>query len=597
MADTIVLTTSADGDAQFTVDVNGQQVGGTYDVTAQHGAGQTATATQDITLPGTFDTSGPVQLSVNFLNQADGDLYVESATFGSQTILGNQAVMNPASTNPGADPNAAVMFEDGTATFNLNDTPPTTTILVAQEQTIGPNQTVALSGLFSANEPDGNPITQYNVYEGSFGTPVGTVTDANNNTIADYQNDTVSSLAGMTYNSSTNAGQDRLWVQAYADGQWGNWTYVDMNNTGSGSGTGTGGGSTGGSGNVTLTMSADGDAQFTVDVNGQQVGGTYDVTAQHGAGQTAAATQDITLPGTFDTSSPVQVTVNFLNQTNADLFIESATIGSQTLAGNTATMNPGSTNPGADPNAAVMFEDGSATFTGGTAQTTGGNTPPTTTILVAQEQTIGPNQTVALSGLFSANEPDGDPITQYNVYEGSMGTPVGTVTDANNNTIATYQNDTVTSLNGMTYNSSTNAGQDRIWVQAYAEGQWGNWTYVDMNNTGSGSGTGGGSGNSTIALTLSSDGDAQFTVDVNGQQVNGVYDVTAQHGAGQTAAATQNVTISGDFGSTGPSQVAINFLNQATADLYVESVDVNGNVIQGNQAVMNPASVNPGADP
>src|SRR6185312_5142592 len=346
------------------------------------------------------------------------------------------------------------------------------------------------------------------------GTPVGTVTDGAGNTIATYQNDTVTSLNGMNYNSSTNAGQDRIWVQAYAEGQWGNWTYVDMNNTGSGSGTG------GGSGNSTiaLTLSADGDAQFTVDVNGQQVGGTYDVTAQHGAGQTAAATQDFTLPGTFDTSGPFQLSVNFLNQADGDLYVESATFGSQTILGNQAVMNPGSTNPGADPNAAVMFEDGTATFNLN-------DTPPTTTILVAQEQTIGPNQTVALSNLFSANEPDGDPITQYNVYEGSFGTPVGTVTDANNNTIADYQNDTVSSLAGMTYNSSTNAGQDRLWVQAYADGQWGNWTYVDMNNTGAGSGTGGGSGNSTIALTLSSDGDAQFTVDVNGQQVNGVYDV------------------------------------------------------------------------
>jgi hypothetical protein len=208
---------------------------------------------------------------------------------------------------------------------------------------------------------------------------------------------------------------------------------------------------------------------------------------------------------------------------------------------------------------------------------------------VAQEQTIGPNQTVALSSLFSASDPDGDPVTQYNVYEGSFGTPVGTITDASGDVLPTYQNDTVSSLAGLTYNSSTTAGSDRLWVQAYADGQWGNWTYVDMNNSGS--------NGSTIAMTMSADGDAQFTVDVNGQQVGGVYDVTAEHGSGTTPANTQTISLAGNFGASGPSQVAINFLNDATADLYVESINVNGNTFLGNQAVMNPAATNPAADP
>jgi hypothetical protein len=837
--DTLVLTVSADGDAQFTVDINGQQQGGTFDATAAHGTGTTAANTQDITLTGDFSTGGATQIAVNFLNQATADLYVESINFDGTVVQGNQAVMTPASTNPGADPNAAVMFEDGTATFTVGGTPPTTSLQVAQEQSIGPSQTVALTSLFSANEPDGDPITQYNIYEGSFGTPVGTVTDANGNVLPTFQNDTVTSLGGINYNSSTNAGSDRLWVQAFADGQWGNWTFVDMNNTGGsggsgGSGSGGGGGVvTSGTGPISMVMSADGDAQFTVDVNGTQVGGVFDVTAAHGTGTTAANTQTVTLPGDFSTSGPLQVSVNFTNQATADLYIESVTADGQTIQGNQAAMTPASTNPAADPNAAVMFEDGTATFnitgTGGSGAGTGGNTPPTTSLQVAQEQSVGPNQTVALtnlfsanepdgdpitqyniyegsfgtpvgtvtdangnvlptfqndtvtslaginynssmnagsdrlwvqafadgqwgnwtfvdmnnaggdppatslqvaqeqsigpsqtvaltslfsanepdgdpitqyniyegsfgtpvgtvtdangnvlptfqndtvtslaginynsstnagsdrlwvqafadgqwgnwtfvdmnntgdpsggggtppttslqvaqeqsigpsqtvalSSLFSANEPDGDPITQYNIYEGSFGTPVGTVTDANGNVLPTFQNDTVTSLAGINYNSSTNAGSDRLWVQAFADGQWGNWTFVDMNNTGgsAGSGGGGGGGTGPISMVMSADGDAQFTVDVNGTQVGGVFDVTAAHGTGTTAANTQTVTLPGDFSTTGPLQVAVNFTNQATADLYIESITADGQTIQGNQAAMTPASTNPAADP
>jgi len=157
---------------------------------------------------------------------------------------------------------------------------------------------------------------------------------------------TVSSLSGLTYDSSLTPGLDRIWVSAEADGAWGNWTYVDMNNTGA--------------------------------------------------------------------------------------------------------------------------------------------PPPVTSPLVAQEQTIGPNQTVALSSLFSASESDGDPITAYQITEGpGNATPDGSITDSNGNTLAAVgQVVTVSSLSGLTYDSSSTPGLNRIWVSAESDGVWGNWTYVDMNNTG-----------------------------------------------------------------------------------------------------------------
>jgi lysophospholipase L1-like esterase len=92
----------------------------------------------------------------------------------------------------------------------------------------------------------------------------------------------------------------------------------------------------------------------------------------------------------------------------------------------------------------------------------------------------------------------------------------------------------------------------------------------------------------TLILNLSetavSSQDALFMVSVDGQIVGGIQSVTASHAAGQT----QNVTLTGDFGS-GAHTVAINFLNgfggnQADAGrtLYVNSISLDGHLTTEN---------------
>jgi len=78
------------GDAQFTVSVDGTQVGGTNTATASHSAG----ATQKLALYGTWGT-GAHTVSVNFLNDAwggtaatDRNLYVTAASFGGKAVSG-----------------------------------------------------------------------------------------------------------------------------------------------------------------------------------------------------------------------------------------------------------------------------------------------------------------------------------------------------------------------------------------------------------------------------------------------------------------------------------------------------------------------------
>jgi hypothetical protein len=93
-ADTLDLKVSEDawnGDAQFTVAVDGQQIGSTLTALASHAAG----AAQDLLIMGNF---GPGQrtATVTFLNDAyggspatDRNLYVAGASYDGQSVSGS----------------------------------------------------------------------------------------------------------------------------------------------------------------------------------------------------------------------------------------------------------------------------------------------------------------------------------------------------------------------------------------------------------------------------------------------------------------------------------------------------------------------------
>ncbi len=99
-----------------------------------------------------------------------------------------------------------------------------------------------------------------------------------------------------------------------------------------------------------------------------------------------------------------------------------------------------------------------------------------------------------------------------------------------------------------------------------------------------------GSGSDTMTLNVSEDayqGNAQFTVSVDGKQLGGTFTATALH----SAAASQNFMFQGDFG-TGQHAVAVNFLNDAYGgsatndrNLYVNSIAYNGTAT-GQSAVL-----------
>lgn len=83
--DTLVLAVAEDaagGDAQFTVSLDGTQLGGAFTAQAWHSQGQT----QNFTFGGNWGAAGPHVIAVNFLNPASGrNLYVNSVAFDGTT--------------------------------------------------------------------------------------------------------------------------------------------------------------------------------------------------------------------------------------------------------------------------------------------------------------------------------------------------------------------------------------------------------------------------------------------------------------------------------------------------------------------------------
>jgi beta-glucanase (GH16 family) len=110
VTDTIMLNTSedyADGDAEFTVSVNGQQVAGDYEATALQSSGDAGV----VSLTGDWG-SGLNDVRVSFINHAYGrNLYVNSISENGVTYAGTSAAFP----------------RDGSDTFSVGGTTPTET--------------------------------------------------------------------------------------------------------------------------------------------------------------------------------------------------------------------------------------------------------------------------------------------------------------------------------------------------------------------------------------------------------------------------------------------------------------------------------------
>ena len=485
-SDRVVLQVSEDqsaGDVLFTVGVDGTQVGGTLTTSAIHSAGQD----QTVDVLGNF-APGAHTVSVDFLNDNGGrNLYVDS-TSANGTVVGG---------------GTHAIYWDGSVGTAFDQPYPTAPAPVAPV-TVTPTPTPIAP----------SPVTPTPV------APVSPVTPP----IAQPAQPVL----------TVGSGSDVLALKVSED-------------------------------------AFQGDAQFTVMVDGHQVGGTLTATASHALG----ATQTVDVLGNFSAGTHT-ASVDFLNDLSQkgvgdrNLYVAGATIDGVAVPSSTETLlNTGgkqfgftSTNPvaltvgsGNDDLSLQVSEDayqGDAQFTVSVDGAQIGGTLTTTAL-----HDLGQNQTVNVLGNFSAGTHAvsvdflndlyaGTPTTDRNFYVDS-----GSIDG--------------TQISGIRHTFLSAGAQSSSFV-------------ADPVNTETI-----GFGSSVLALHLSEDaylGDANFTVSVDGTLVGGTLTATASHDVGQS----QTVDVLGSF-AAGTHTVSVNFLNDlykphsGDRNLYVDGASINGTAI------------------
>ncbi len=340
--DTLVLQMSEDayqGNAEFTVAINGQQIGGVQTVAAIHGSGQS----QSFDVLGNF-SSGTQTATITFLNDdyggspaLDRNLYVNSATINGQTITGSSLAMD-------FDGPASFRFTGGPAptvtaiTSNSSSTPAHAGQPISFDLTL--SQAVAVStagGSPSLSLSDGGTA--------SFDPADSTATSlAFSTTVSAGQSSADLAVTGLSLGGSTITGLDHQPLStAGVSGLAGANTGIDVTTAtpamklGSGKDT------------LALSVSEDafgGDAQFTVSVDGKQIGGTLTASALHDIG----ATQTFDVLGNFTAGKHI-ATVTFLNDNyggspslDRNLYVTGASIDGSAVSG--AVLNEHYNGPG-----------------------------------------------------------------------------------------------------------------------------------------------------------------------------------------------------------------------------------------------------------
>ena len=311
-----------------------------------------------------------------------------------------------------------------------------------------------------------------------------------------------------------------------------------------------------------------GDAQFTVSVDGTQLAGVFTAKASHAAGQTEAFTVATSLA-----NGPHQVAVTFTNDAyggpsaDRNLYVDGASYTGTAIAG------------AADP----LYSNGTDTF-----GTTVGTLAPAASGLVvdvAEDAYQGDAQFTAtvdgqrVGGIFTvtASHAAGQfqAITLASVLpDGVHNVGISFINDAYGGSSGADRNLYVT---GASYNGTAISGAAAV---LYNNGT--DSFSVPVGNVLTGQ----------AVLNVSEDayqGDAQFTVAVDGVQYGGVYTAAASHAAGQS----QAITISGIPESFSAHDIAVSFLNDvyggspaADRNLYVSSIQFDGQLVANGSAAL-----------
>ena len=602
----IVVDVSEDawmGDAQFTLAVDGAQIGGVQTAAALHSLGQT----QAFTLDGDFGP-GAHTVTATFLNDAyggtsstDRNLYVDSIGAGGATNAVNAALMSAGSQNftatlpspptPPAKPITGVTLGVGGSSIVID---------VSEDAWMGDAQfTLAVDGAQIGGVQTAAALhslgqTQAFTLDGDFGPGAHTVTatflnDAYGGTSSTDRNLYVDSIGAGGATNAVNAALMSAGSQNFTATLPSPPTPPAKPITGVTLGVG--------GSSIVIDVSEDawmGDAQFTLAVDGAQIGGVQTAAALHSLGQTQA----FTLDGDFGPGAHT-VTATFLNDayggtssTDRNLYVDSIGAGGATNAVNAALMSAGSQNftatlpspptPPAKPITGVTLGAGGSSIVIDVSEDAWMGDAQFT-LAVDGAQTGGVQTAAALHSLGQ---------TQAFTLDGDFGPGAHTVTatflnDAYGGTSSTDRNLYVDSIGAGGATNAVNAallGDGSVGATATVPG-----TAVTGVTLGTGS--------ASIVVDVSEDawmGDAQFTLAVDGAQIGGVQTATALHSQNQFEA----FTLDGDFGA-GAHTITATFLNDAyngtsstDRNLYVDSIGAGGTTTAVNAALLGDGSRN-----
>ena len=544
--DTLALAVSeraAPAGAQFTISVDGTQVGGVQTTVADLAAGEF----QTFDVLGDFAT-GPHTVSVDYLNADDSLLAVDSASIDGAPVAGS----------------AMVLSNSGAAAFGFNATGSLSPVVVGS----GPD-TLALT-LSQRGEPAGAEFT-VSVDGAQIGGVQTTAADA---TLGQSQEFDVfgdfgaGSTISIDYLNASNSLLDVL--NATIDGAAVAGSALVLDNDGAG-GFGFSGPPNGtvaiGAGADTLALTVAQQDQptgalFTIDVDGAQIGGVQSVTANAGNG----LSQTLDVLGNFAAGANT-VTVTYLDAANSLLQVEGATFDGAAVGGSAVTLS----------------NDGSASFGfSGVAAPAGavalGNGPDQLALVLAERgQPTGALFTVDVDGTqiggvqsVTADSTAGQAQTFDVLGDFAPGGHAVSIDYLNaDNSLLQLES---AALNGATISGApqtlSNVGsQGFSFLVPTASAS------VPVNVT-----------PDTLVLNLAQDygaANAQFTIAVDGVQVGGVQTATAIEGSGQS----QAFDVSGSF--SGQHTVAVDFLNAATSGgtagtLFLDGASLDGAALPGS---------------
>ncbi|KQT60679.1 MULTISPECIES: carbohydrate-binding domain-containing protein [unclassified Aureimonas] len=351
-----------------------------------------------------------------------------------------------------------------------------------------------------------------------------------------------------------------------------------------------------------------GDAQFTISVDGKQVGGVLTAHASHAAKQS----DTITVNGNWAPGDH-KVTVNFLNdysegstKTDRNLYVDGATYNGKAIAGSEIALKVGG------PQNFTLRDTAAPTAptTPAPSHTTIGTGPDKLVLKISEDAYKGDAQfTISVDGkqiggvltahashaakqsdtiTVNGNWAPGDHKVTVNflndVYDGAAGKDRNLHVDG-----ATYNGKAIA---GSEFSLNSSGAKDftlRDTAEATAPA-----TPATPAPSPSPAGTTIGTGPDKLVLKISEDaykGDAQFTISVDGKQVGGVMTAHASHADKQS----DIVTVNGNW-APGDHKVSINFLNDAydgtvktDRNLYVDGATYNGKAIAGSEFSLNSA--------